>query len=49
MSGHTRYDKIGNECIKEKVGIASIEKRMVESHPRWFSNMRRRLVEALIR
>ncbi len=28
MSGHTRLDKIRNESIREKVGVASIENKL---------------------
>ena len=40
---------IRNECIREKIGVASIVKNRVESRLRWFGHMRRRPVEALIR
>lgn len=42
MSGYRRHNKIRNECIGEKVGIAPIEKKMVESHLRGFGYVRRR-------
>ena len=32
MSGHAGQDKVGNECIREKVGIAFIVKKMIESY-----------------
>lgn len=35
MSGHIRRDRIGNECIKEKVEIAPILEKMIESRFRW--------------
>ena len=31
MCGHTRRYRIRNECIREKVGVASIIEKMVES------------------
>ena len=30
MSGHTRNDKLRNDCIKEKVGVAPIKEKMTE-------------------
>ena len=30
--GHTKQDRLWNECIREKVGIASIVEKIVESH-----------------
>ena len=32
MSGHTRQDKIRNECIREKVRVTPILEKMVESY-----------------
>ena len=32
MSGHTRHNRIRNECIRERVGIAHSVEKMVESH-----------------
>ena len=34
MSGHTRLDKIRNEDIRERVGVAPIVEKMVESRLR---------------
>ena len=34
MSRHTEQDRIRNECIKEKVGVAPIVEKMVESQTR---------------
>ena len=31
MSGHIRNDKIQNDCIWEKVGVVSIEEKMIEN------------------
>ena len=48
MSGYIRQDRIRNECIREKVGVASIVEMMVESRFRWFVNVERRPKEALV-
>lgn len=44
MSGHIRQYRIRNECIKEKVSVASIVEKIVKSHFRWFGHIRRRPV-----
>lgn len=31
MSGHTKQDEIMKECFREKVGVAPVVKKMVES------------------
>ena len=49
MSGHTRQERIRNECIREKVGVAPIVEKMVESRLRWFGHVRRRPEEAPVR
>jgi len=42
MCGNTRRDKVRNEDIHSKIGVASIEKKMRENRLRWFDHMRRR-------
>ena len=49
MSGHTRLDKIRNEDIRERVGVAPIVEKMVESRLRWFRHVRRRPIEHPVR
>ena len=49
MCGHTRRDMIKNKCIKEKVGVAPIVEKMVESRLRWFGHVWRRPAETLVR
>ena len=39
MCGHTR---IHNDHIRERVGVASITDKMVESRLRWFEHIQRR-------
>ena len=48
-SRHIRLDRIRNECIREKVGVAPIVETMVEFRIRWFGHMRKRFVKASIR
>lgn len=49
VNGHTIKDKIRNECIRDKVGGIPIEENMVESCLRWFGNVRKRLIKALLK
>ena len=39
ISGHTRQDRIKNECIREKVGVVPIMAKMVERCLRWFDHV----------
>ena len=43
MCGNTRRDKVRNEDIRTKIGVASIEEKMREIRLRWFGHVRRRL------
>ena len=47
--GHTRLDKIRNEVIRAKIGVASIEDKMREVRLRWFGHLRRRPEDAPVR
>ncbi|KAM1702558.1 hypothetical protein ACFX14_027772 [Malus domestica] len=49
MYGHTRKDKIGNEVIRGKVGVAKIEGNMRENRFRWFGHVQRRPTDAPVR
>ncbi|KAM1225087.1 hypothetical protein ACFX2G_044844 [Malus domestica] len=49
MCGHTRKDKIRNEDIRGKVGVAEIEGKMRENRLRWFGHVQRRPTDAPIR
>jgi len=42
MCGNMRKDKVRNEDIRTKIGVASIEEKMREHHLRWFGHVRRR-------
>ncbi|EXB60461.1 hypothetical protein L484_014914 [Morus notabilis] len=46
MSGHTRMDRIRNEVIRSKVGVAPIEDKVGEGHLRWYEHVQRRPLEA---
>nr|XP_009766169.1 PREDICTED: uncharacterized protein LOC104217581 [Nicotiana sylvestris] len=49
MWGHTRRDKIRNEVIRDKVGVAPVEDKMRELRLRWFEHMQRRSTDAHVR
>ena len=49
MSGYTRKDRLRNDYIREKIGVAPIEEKMTEGRLRWFGHVQRRPIEALVR
>ncbi|CAH9081006.1 unnamed protein product [Cuscuta epithymum] len=49
MCGHTRKERLKNEIIRQKVGVAHIEDKMQESRLRWFGHVGRRLSDAPVR
>ncbi|KAG5586165.1 hypothetical protein H5410_046599, partial [Solanum commersonii] len=49
MCGHTRSDKIRNEVIWEKVGVASVVDKLREARLRWFGHVKRRCADAPVR
>jgi len=48
MCAYTRLDRIRNEVIREKVGVAFIQDKMRETRLRWF-DVNRRSVSTLVR
>ena len=49
MYGFTRLDKIRNEMIRKKVGVAPIEEKLRETRFRWLGHVKRRGMSALVR
>ncbi|KAI0500658.1 hypothetical protein KFK09_018874 [Dendrobium nobile] len=49
MSGFTLRDRIRNEHIREKVGVAPVEDKIRESCLRWFGHIKRRPSDDLVR
>jgi len=49
MCGHTKFDRIRNGVIRDKIGVTPIENTIREVKLRWFGHVRRRSVNALVR
>ena len=49
MCGNTRRDKVRNEHIRTKIGVASIEEKMRKNRLRWFEHVRRTPTDAPVR
>ncbi|KAM3238874.1 hypothetical protein P3L10_013907 [Capsicum annuum] len=49
MCGLTRGDRVRNETIREKVGVASVEDKIRKVRLRWFGHMMRRGTDAPVR
>ena len=49
MCGNIRRDKVRNEDIRTKIGVASIKEKMRENRLRWFGHVRRRPTDAPVR
>ncbi|KAF3684245.1 Tyrosine aminotransferase, partial [Capsicum annuum] len=49
MCGLTRGDKVRNETVREKVGVASVEDKMRKVRLRWFEHVMRRGTDAPVR
>ncbi|KAG2564542.1 hypothetical protein PVAP13_7NG090167 [Panicum virgatum] len=44
--GHTRRDRVRNEVIQDRVGVAPIEKKLTQHRLRWFGHIQRTSPEA---
>jgi hypothetical protein len=49
ICGHTRKDRIRNDDIRDKLGVAPIQEKLVQDRLRWFDHIQRRPLEALVR
>ncbi|KAG2634251.1 hypothetical protein PVAP13_2NG197403 [Panicum virgatum] len=47
--GHTRRDRVRNEVIRKRVGVAPIEEKLTQHQLRWFGHVQRRPPEAPVR
>ena len=49
MCGYTRLDKIRNEIIRVRLGVASISDKIKEGRLRWYEHVKRRQMTAPVR
>ena len=49
MCSNTQRDKVRNEDIRTKIGVAFIDEKMRENHLRWLDHVRRRPTDAPVR
>jgi hypothetical protein len=47
--GHTRRDRVRNDDIPDRVGVAPIEEKLIQHRLRWFGHVQRRPPEAPMR
>jgi hypothetical protein len=47
--GHTRRDRIRNDEIRDRVGVAPIEEKLVQHRLRWYGHVQRRPSDAPVR
>jgi hypothetical protein len=47
--GHTRRDRVRNEQIRDRVGVAPIEEKLIQHRLTWFGHVQRRPPEAPVR
>jgi hypothetical protein len=48
ICGHTRRDQVQNDDIRERLGVAPVEEKLMQHRLRWFGHMQRRPVNAPI-
>jgi hypothetical protein len=46
ICGHTRMDRVRNDDIRDRLGVAPIEEKLVQHRLRWFGHVQRRPSEA---
>ena len=46
ICGHTRKDHVRNDDIRDKLGVAPIEEKLIQHRLRWFGHLQRRSPEA---
>jgi hypothetical protein len=49
ICGHTRGDRVQNDDIRERLGVAPVEEKLMQHRLRWFGHIQRRPAEAPIR
>jgi len=46
ICGHTMMDRVRNDEIRDRLGVAPIEEKLVQHQLRWFGHVQRRPPEA---
>jgi hypothetical protein len=49
ICGNTRRDRVQNDDIRERLGMAPVEEKLVQQRLRWFGHIQRRPAEASVR
>ena len=49
ICGHTRLDRIRNESIRERLGVAIISDKIKEGRLRWYGHVKRRQMTTPVR
>ncbi|RCV26339.1 hypothetical protein SETIT_5G237700v2 [Setaria italica] len=49
ICGHTRRDRVRNEDIRDRLGVAPIEEKLIQHRMRWFGHVQRKPPEAPVR
>ena len=47
--GHTRRDRVRNDDIRNRLGVAPIEEKLVQYRLRWFGHVQQRPPDAPVR
>jgi hypothetical protein len=48
ICGHTRRDRVRNDDIRERLGVAPVEEKLVQHRLRWFGHIQRRPAKTII-
>jgi hypothetical protein len=48
ICGNTRRDRVRNDDIRERLGVALVEEKLVQHRLRWFGHIQRRPADALV-
>ncbi|KAJ1283650.1 hypothetical protein BS78_03G144500 [Paspalum vaginatum] len=46
ISGHTRLDRVRNDEIRDRLGVAPIQEKLIHHRLRWLGHVQRRPLEA---
>jgi hypothetical protein len=49
ICGNTRRDRVQNDDIRKRLGVAPVEEKLVQHRLRWFRHIQRRPGEAPVR